>query len=109
MTRSNEVVWECQLPVGCSPGSRNAAKADAWGDFCRARFLALATLLSDRWDLVGILATLLDHAAEHLPFTARMISTVLRVARTIADLAGKDCITPPYLAEALQYQRRAGL
>lgn len=52
---------------------------------------------------------LLEHAAERLPFTARTTATVLRVARTIADLAGKDCITPPYLAEALQYQRRVGV
>ena len=52
---------------------------------------------------------LLEHAAERQPFTARTTATVLQVARTIADLAGQDCITPPYLAEALQYQRPAGL
>jgi magnesium chelatase family protein len=52
---------------------------------------------------------LLGNAADRLPFSARTVATVLRVARTIADLAGKDCITPPYLAEAIQYQRRAGL
>jgi magnesium chelatase family protein len=51
---------------------------------------------------------LLDRAAEHLPFTARTTATVLRVARTIADLSGRDSIAAPHVAEAIQYQRRGG-
>jgi magnesium chelatase family protein len=50
---------------------------------------------------------LLDRAAEHLPFTARTTTTVLRVARTIADLSGHDGITAPHVAEAIHYQARA--
>jgi magnesium chelatase family protein len=44
---------------------------------------------------------LLDRAAEHLPFTARTPATVLRVVRTIADLAGRNGITAPHVAEAI--------
>jgi magnesium chelatase family protein len=49
---------------------------------------------------------LLDRAADRLPFTARPTATVLRVARTIADLAGHDSITASHRAEAIQYQAR---
>jgi magnesium chelatase family protein len=45
----------------------------------------------------------------HLSFTARTTARVLQVARTMADLAGSDGISPPDLAEAIQYQRRGGV
>jgi magnesium chelatase family protein len=44
---------------------------------------------------------LLDAAAERFALSARSYQRVLRVARTIADLAGVETITPPQLAEAL--------
>lgn len=47
---------------------------------------------------------LLDAALDRLPFTARTTAAVLRIAQTIADLAGSDAITPPYLAESIHYQ-----
>jgi len=50
---------------------------------------------------------LLERAAERLQLSARSTSRVLRVARTIADLAGSDGIGSAHLAEAIGYRRYA--
>ena len=44
---------------------------------------------------------LIENAAERFNLSARAHQRVLRVARTIADLAGRKKITPPHVAEAL--------
>jgi magnesium chelatase family protein len=49
--------------------------------------------------------TLLERAMEKLSLSARAYHRVLRVARTIADLAGSDRIAREHLAEAVQYRR----
>jgi magnesium chelatase family protein len=48
---------------------------------------------------------LLRHALARLLLSARGYHRVLRVARTIADLAGKTSIAAEHIAEAIQYRR----
>ncbi|MBN2678307.1 MAG: hypothetical protein JXR32_09650, partial [Anaerolineaceae bacterium] len=41
-----------------------------------------------------------------MQLSARAYHRILKLARTIADLAGADAITTTHLAEALQYRPR---
>ena len=53
-------------------------------------------------------AGLMRAAMHQLRLSARAYHRVLKLARTIADLAGSEGITPLHLAEALQYRPRLG-
>jgi len=55
--------------------------------------------------LVSRDSALLERAVDSLQLSARSLHRILRVARTIADLAGAAEIQTPHLTEAIGYRR----
>ena len=53
--------------------------------------------------------TLLKQAISRLGLSARAYHRVLKLARTIADLAGAEAIAASHVAEAIGYRRRLEL
>lgn len=51
---------------------------------------------------------LLDLDYERLGLTVREVGVVLRVSRTLADLAGSEAVRAPHVAEAIQYRSLSG-
>ena len=47
---------------------------------------------------------LLRTAMERLSLSARAYNRILKVARTVADLAGSEKVKPEHLAEAISYR-----
>ncbi len=89
-----------------------AARTRQWERFRGTRISSNAEMgvaeVRDYCQLDSSGQSLMRAAVQQLHLSARAYHRVLKVARTIADLAGSDRIGPVHLAEAVQYQRRAG-
>ena len=92
------------------------ARVEAARDLQRLRFAGLPEVASNSdmhpaevrkfCALDAACSGLMKTAMTQLQLSARAYHRVLKLARTIADLAGSEKITPAYLAEALQYRPR---
>lgn len=78
------------------------AAAGEGGPVCNAELTG--RLLDEFCPLGPEARTLLNTAAEKMGLSARGYHRVLRVARTLADLAGEAHIGKPHVAEALAYR-----
>jgi magnesium chelatase family protein len=61
------------------------------------------------WDYCAVedsAQSLMQMAMKQLTLSARGLHRVLKVTRTIADLAGSEDILTPHVAESLQYRPR---
>lgn len=72
------------------------------GIYCNAQMTS--KLLKEICVIDTVGQNLLKAAMEKLNLSARAYDRILKVSRTIADLAGSDHIKPEHLAEAIQYR-----
>lgn len=63
-----------------------------------------AAMLREHCRLDAASAALLEQAMQRLSLSARAYDRILKVARTIADLAGRERIEPLDVAEAINYR-----
>lgn len=107
-------------PTTAEPSSAVAARVDKARERQRERFLKLgapgvhtnaaagATLIEQVVDPDRESQSLLLQAAERFKLSARAYHRVLKVARTLADLAGVEKVSRPHIAEALSYRLNLG-
>lgn len=72
------------------------------GIYCNAQISS--KMLKEICIINSVGQTLLKSAMEKLNLSARAYDRILKVSRTIADLAGSENILPEHLAEAIQYR-----
>jgi magnesium chelatase family protein len=105
---------DLSLPPAAEGNAEVAARVAAARDIQRERYAGhgLRTNAEAEGELLDKVARpdaagskLLTEAAERMKLSARGYHRVLKVARTIADLAGAASVGKPHLAEALSYRR----
>ncbi|HET9482264.1 MAG TPA: YifB family Mg chelatase-like AAA ATPase [Candidatus Polarisedimenticolia bacterium] len=99
---ASEEPGESSGPIRLRVERAREAQRDRQGEFCNARLPSRLMRRHCRIDAAG--RTLLEQAVGRLGLSARGHDRVLRMARTIADLAGEERIERDHLAEAIQYR-----
>jgi len=84
--------------------ARTVQRARFHGTPVQANARMTQTQIKQNCHLDTALGDLLQQAMEQLHLSARAYDRILKVARTIADLAGAERIEPPHLLEAIQYR-----
>jgi magnesium chelatase family protein len=84
-------------------GERQQQRLAPFGVSCNAQMTPRAVRRFCKLD--AECARLLERAMKHVGLSARAYDRILRVARTIADLAASENIEPTHVAEAIQSGR----
>ena len=105
---------EVRRPAGnAEPSSEIRKRVSAARELQRRRFEGTSTACNAQMDprqigescaLDDACSALMHRAFDTLGLTARSYDRILRIARTIADLAGSERIATPHVAEAIQYR-----
>ena len=93
---------EPSAPIAARVVSARARAQDRQG--C-ANYALAGALIDTHCRMDEAATSLLTTAATRLGWSGRSIHRCLKVARTIADLAGSERIQTPHVAEAVQYRR----
>lgn len=84
--------------------ARNRQHARLTGTKITSNARMTQALIRKHCTLDSTLGDLLQQAMEQLSLSARAYDRILKVARTIADLASAEKIEAPHLLEAIQYR-----
>ncbi|MFM2289980.1 MAG: hypothetical protein RL684_3123 [Pseudomonadota bacterium] len=106
-------------PAGAAPGTREPTAAELARHVCAARLRAQARqgslnahlespALAQHCRLDPPVQRLVEHVGRRFALSARGLHRLLRVARTIADLAGEAAIGVQHVGEAAGYRPNAG-